>query len=97
MFASGGDWQEVAHPHQVVGSGCEGKHPTDPVDTPMPGLAQAGDGLDPAEDLFHPFALDLTDGIARMASGAAVDGAVDFLRATCGVTRYSRNPRTNSF
>jgi hypothetical protein len=30
------------------------------------------------EDLFHPFALDLTDGITRMASGAAIDGAVNF-------------------
>src|SRR5712675_215466 len=44
----------------------------------MPGLAQAADGLHPTEDLFHSFALDLTDGVPRMASGAAVDGAVNF-------------------
>src|ERR1700730_13378679 len=78
LFASGRDWQEVAHPHQVVGGGREGKYPTDPVRAPMPGLAQAADGLHPTEDLFHLFALDLTDGITRMASGAAVDGAVNF-------------------
>ena len=78
VFASGRDWQEVAHPHQVVGGGREGKYPTDPVRAPMPGLAQAADGLHPTEDLFHPFALDLTDGVTRMASGAAVDGAVNF-------------------
>jgi hypothetical protein len=58
VFASGRDWQEVAHPHQVVGGGREGKHPTDPVGTPMPGFAQAADGLYPTEDFFHPFALD---------------------------------------
>src|SRR5271168_2967177 len=66
VFASGGDWQEVAHPHQVVGGGREGKHPTDPVGTTMPGLAQTADGLDPTEDLFHPFALDLTDGVTQI-------------------------------
>src|SRR5271169_6692316 len=44
----------------------------------MPGFAQAADGLHPAEDLFHLFALDLTDGVARMADGAEVDGAVNF-------------------
>jgi hypothetical protein len=70
------DWQELAHPHQVVGGRREGKHPTDPVGAPMPGLAQSGDGLEPAEDLFHSFALGLTDGVARLASGAAVDCAI---------------------
>ena len=80
VFASNGDWQEGAHPHQVVDSRREGKHPTDPIGTPMPGLAQSGDGLEPAEDLFHPFALDLTDGVARLAGGTAVDGAMGLLR-----------------
>src|SRR5271156_3860033 len=80
VFASGGDWQEVAHPHQVVGGGREGKHPTDPVGTAMPGFAQSSDGFEPAEDLFHPFALDLTDSVSRMTRGAAVDGAVHFAR-----------------
>src|SRR5208337_3943983 len=79
-FASGGDWREVAHPHQVVGGGSEGKRPTDPLGTSMSGLAQPADGLDPTEDLFDSFALDLTGGIARMASGAAVDSAVHFAR-----------------
>jgi hypothetical protein len=46
----------------------------------MPGLAQSADGLHPTEDLFHPFALDLTDGVTQMASGATVDGAVNFAR-----------------
>ena len=80
VISSGGNRQEVADPHQVVGGGSEGEHPTDPVNTSMPGLAQAADGLHPTEDLFHPFALDLTDGVTRMAGGAAVDGAVSFAR-----------------
>jgi hypothetical protein len=60
VFASGGDWQQVAHPHQVVGSGSEGEGPTETSDSTMPGLAQSGDRLEPAEDLFRPFAFDLT-------------------------------------
>jgi hypothetical protein len=43
----------------------------------MPGLAQSGGRLEPAENLFHPFAFDLTDGESGMASGATVDGAVN--------------------
>jgi hypothetical protein len=43
----------------------------------MPGLAQSGGRLEPAENLFHPFAFDLTDGVSGMASGATVDGAVN--------------------
>jgi len=44
----------------------------------MPGFAQTADGLHPTEDLFHRFAFDLSDGVARTASGSAVDGAVSF-------------------
>lgn len=39
----------------------------------MPGLPQAGNGLDPAEDLFHPLALPLADGVAGMPSGSRID------------------------
>ncbi len=38
----------------------------------MAGLTQPAYRLDPATDLFHPFAL--TERVARMASGALVDG-----------------------
>ena len=34
----------------------------------MPELAQAADGLHPAEDLFHEFSFPLTHVIARMCS-----------------------------
>ena len=39
--------------------------------TGFPGIA---DGFDPAEDFFHSFAQAFTDGAARMAGGAAVNG-----------------------
>ena len=39
----------------------------------MPELAQAADGLHPAEDLFHEFSFPLTHVIARMPRGPTVD------------------------
>ena len=66
--------RQVAHSDQVVGRQCQAEHPTDSRDSAMAGLTQAADRLDPAKDLFHPFALALTERVARMASGALVDG-----------------------
>src|SRR6201993_4467827 len=65
--------QKVAHPHQVIGRQCEAEYPIDARDPTMASLTQTAHGLEPAEDLFHPFALALTDHIARMAGGALVD------------------------
>jgi hypothetical protein len=42
----------------------------------MANLAQAAHGLEPAEDLFDPLALGLTDSIAAMAAGPLVDRTV---------------------
>ncbi len=41
----------------------------------MASLTQAGDGLEPAEDFFDPFAFLLTNRVARMTSGAIIDNA----------------------
>ena len=47
----------------------------------MPELAQAADGLHPAEDLFHEFSFPLTHVIARMPRGPTVDRTpADLLR-----------------
>src|SRR5216684_8484179 len=46
----------------------------------MAGLTQPAYGLDPAEDLFDPFALALTDRVPRMASGALVNDTGLFAR-----------------
>jgi hypothetical protein len=48
----------------------------------------AGDGLQPAEDLFHEFALLLADRVAGVPRGLAIYGAapVVVFCAMCGVT-----------
>ena len=46
----------------------------------MTSLAQPADGLEPAEDLFYPFAPPLAEQISRVARAAAVDRAVGLLR-----------------
>ncbi len=63
----------------------------------MTSLAQAGDRLEPAEDLFHSFAAPLAEQVARMASVLRRSIALLTFCATCGVTRCSRNARTDSF
>lgn len=52
----------------------------------MARLTQAAYDFDPAEDLFDPFALALTERVSRMASGALVNDAV-LPECECGVTR----------
>src|SRR5262249_46002681 len=42
----------------------------------MAGLTQAADRFEPAEDLFPPFALKLTERVSSMARSALVNGAV---------------------
>ena len=65
---------QIPDPHQVVHGQGEGEHPSDPAHAAMAHLATQPDRLGPAEDLFHPLALLLTDGVAGMAGGAAIDG-----------------------
>src|SRR6516165_872876 len=65
--------QQVAHPDQVVDGQRKGEHPIDLGDSTMTSFAQSPDGLEPAVDLFDPFALLLTNGVARMAGGTRVD------------------------
>ena len=68
-----GNWQQVTHSHQVISSRGEGEGPTTSGDCTMTSLAQAGDRLEPAEDLFHSFALLLAEQVAGVASAASVD------------------------
>jgi hypothetical protein len=50
----------------------------------MTSLAQAGDRLEPTEDLFHSFAAPLAEPIAGVAGAASVDRAVGLLRVVWG-------------
>src|SRR5215510_8028275 len=65
---------QIPNPDQVVHGQRKGEHPADAPHPAMAGLTKQTDGLRPAEDLFHSLALLLTDGIARMTGGAAVNG-----------------------
>ena len=72
---------QIPQPDQVIGGGGEGELPIHQGDAAMPELAQAADGLHPAEDLFHEFSFPLTHVIARMPRGPTVDRTpADLLR-----------------
>src|SRR5713101_8134812 len=83
-------------PNTVYESGSTPLHPRAAA---IARLAQAADGLHPAEGLLDLLADPLTDGVTRMPHGARVEcGAAPppWLRATCGVTVSARQPATNS-
>ena len=68
--------RQVAYSHQIVRRGSEGEHPGHPLGSSVSGFPEIADGFHPAEDFLHPFAQALTDGVARMAGSAAVDGRI---------------------
>src|SRR5665648_1099768 len=68
--------RQVAYSHQIVRRGSEGEHPGHPLGSSVSGFPEIADGFHPAEDFLHPFAQALTDGVARMTGGAAVDGRI---------------------
>src|SRR6266566_4941107 len=64
---------QLSDSYQVVSGGGEDEDPVHPFGTSMAQLAQQSNRLQPAEYLFDPFALTLTDLIALMAGRATVD------------------------
>ena len=64
---------QIPEPDQVIDRGGEGQLPIHEGDTAMPEFTQAADGLHPAKDLFYEFPFPLTDVIARMPRGPAID------------------------
>src|SRR5206468_12572801 len=66
--------QKLGDTYQVVGGRGEGEHPAHPGGAAMTGLAQPGDGLDPAEHLLDALANAPADGITGVSRGATVDG-----------------------
>ena len=71
--------RQGAYSHQIVRRGREGEYPGHPLGSSVWGFPEIADGFHPAEDFLHPFAQALTDGVARVAGGAAVDGRVPAL------------------
>lgn len=70
---SGRGLHERAQRHRVVDSCREGEQPADLLHAPELDLAQQSHRLQPTEDLFHPFVLLLTDGIAGVPCGLAIN------------------------
>src|SRR5437867_4298320 len=66
-------WRQIADPNQVVRRDRECEHPIHAIDPAMTKLPQATDRFQPAEDLFHPLALALTDQITRVSRCALVN------------------------
>src|ERR1700730_2240085 len=65
---------QFPHSYQVVSGRREDEDPVDAFSAAMAQLAQQAHRFKPAEDLFNPFALLLTDLIAAVTGGAAIDG-----------------------
>src|SRR5215469_4750949 len=64
---------QISDSHQIVSRSCELEDPTDQLQATVSCLPQERHGLQPAKDLFHAFALPLTNSITRMAGGALID------------------------
>src|SRR6185312_17122335 len=65
--------EQLRDAHQIVGGGGKGELPTDPDAAAMTSFAQASDRLDPTETFLDPLADALTDLVAGVARGAAVN------------------------
>ena len=65
--------EQLGQADQVVGGSSEGELPADAGLAAVPGAAQQGDLLDPAEGFLDPLADPLAHGIAGMPGGPAVD------------------------
>ena len=65
--------QNFRNADDIVGCRSQNEEPFHQVPPAMSGLAQAADGLDPAERLFDALSFDHADGIAEMAGGAPID------------------------
>ena len=86
---------QIPQPDQVIGGGGEGELPIHQGDAAMPELAQAADGLHPAEDLFHEFSFPLTHVIARMPAWSdRRSHSPRTFCATWGVTSWTRTSAT---
>src|SRR6516225_12065519 len=63
VFASRGDRQQVAHPHQVIRRRRPSEHPPHSLQTAEARLAHQGHRLEPTEDFLHPLPFPLTHGV----------------------------------
>ncbi len=64
---------QIADAHQIVHRPGKGEHPADSPHTTELDLAQQPYGFQPAEDLFNPFPFLLTDRLAGVPRGRAIN------------------------
>src|SRR5579859_2887151 len=100
LWSSGGASlaHQACHAHQVVGGRHEVARQLGARQAAVARSAEAAHFLQPTEDVLDAFPDPLTDGVARMTSGAPIDGAASSLVfcATCGVTWCSRMAATHA-
>src|SRR5947209_8981177 len=87
---------EISYPRQIESSRGEGEYPVHAITSAMSCLAERADGLEPAEYLFHPFALALTHQISGMPRRSAVDRAAPARVARGGDVRCHLAVATSS-
>src|SRR5580658_1513101 len=66
---------QIPDSDQVVHRDREREHPRDSLMPTMTQLPESADGLQPPEDLFNAFPFLLTEGVAGVVGGAAVNRA----------------------
>ena len=93
LVGSCGGLHEIAHPHQVVHSRGEGEQPADSLHATEFDFAQQPDRLQPSEDLFDPFPLLLTHGVARMAGGPFINRTGTVCRVLGHMGRHLPRPQ----
>src|SRR5438034_10422515 len=82
------DLGQISDSYQVVGGGSELEDPTHQPHSAVSGLAQQPHRLQPTEDLFHSFALALTNFIARVSSSPVIDRTSSSLVVLSHVRRH---------
>ena len=65
----------VAYAHQIERRGHESEHPAHPFLSAVRRFPEIADGF---RDFIHPFAQVMTDDVARMAGGSAIDERMPF-------------------
>ena len=83
-------FQQIAHPHQIVGRQRPSEHPTHPSGSPEARFAHPPHGLQPTKDFFHPFAQALASPVTGTTGCPAIQSR-NFL--SCFARRARRDCR----
>lgn len=67
-----GRCSKLRHSHQVIGGGHEVSKGLRSFDAPVAAAPQAANDFNPADDLLHPLADTLADGVSRLPGGAPI-------------------------